>query len=275
MRVASLLIGFLALLFGDVVEGCSVHSGAPPAKLSPNQVVFSGVVEGYALPKELLEGRSAASGLRVRVTDGVVAAQAGAVVDVYPLSHGPDCRALPNDLGTLQASYRPGTAIAVVGWSEPDTVGFPSLVRTSDLGQQRITIVPADTPRTANGSLDFAQVVTALRSRTRENPTGDWVRLFEASSLQYYEFHKSLALLASGLDEPHKVMEFENVRYYQGYTCMISPEARKAYVELVHSARLSEPAQARVLAGIPNEGDASGRLRSLKGTVFDGYCDMQ
>jgi hypothetical protein len=275
MRVASLLIGLSALFCGNAVEACSVHPGAPPAKLVPNQVVFAGVVEGYALPKELLQDRPAASGLRVRVTEVVVAAQVGAVVDVYPLSHGPDCRALPKDLVALQASYRPGMTVAVVGWSEPGTVGLPTLVRTSDLGQQGISIVPADTPRTANGTLDFAQVVKAERTQAHENSTDSWQRLYEARSFQYYEFHKSLALLASGLDEPHKVMELENVRYYHRYACMMGPEERKAYVELVHDARLSEPAQARVLAGLPNEVDASGRLQSLKGTVFDGYCDMQ
>lgn len=280
MGALLLSIGFLAFLFGNVAAACSVGPAPPASKIGPSVVVFAGVVEGYvdegyALPIDLLKDKPTAAGLRVRVTEGVARAQAGALMDVYPMGHGPDCKSRPYGIGTVQERYRVGTTVAVVAFSEPGEVGIPTTVRSFEIGNHGITAVPADYPRTANGTMNFAQV--SKFSRAGVESTEDWQRRYAARAFQYYETYKSLALLESATDESSKVLELENIRYYYGYQCMMVRYARNLFVELVHNARLSEIAQTRVLAELPavlpSDFYPQGYKGALKGTVFEGYCE--
>lgn len=272
MRAVLLMIVTMTLLFGRTAEACRLFPGVPPSSVPPDLVAFAGVVEGDALPRELLKDKPAAPGLRVRVTEAAVSSQTGMVVDVYPLGHGANCKPEPYDLGELQASYGVGTKVSVVGWSESDVPGPPSRVRTFDGGVQAIGIVPMAYPSTANGTLDFAAVAKSLRPQAGEYSSEEWRRRANAKSFQYYGFYKSLALLGSGLDESRKVSELENIRYYSGYDCLRRDNERYAYVALVHNARLSEPTQKHILDSLPTAGNA-GQPASLKGTVFEGYCE--
>jgi hypothetical protein len=272
MRAVLLMIVTMVLLFGETAEACRLRPGVPPSSIPPDLVAFAGVVEGDALPLELLKDKPAAPGLRVRVTEAAVSSRIGMVVDVYPLGHGSNCKPEPYDLGGLQASYGPGTKVSVVGWSESDVPGPPARVRTFDGGVQGVGIVPTAYPNTANGTLDFAAVAKSLRPQSAVYSSDEWRRRANAKSFQYYGFYKSLALLGSGLDESRKVSELENIRYYSDYDCLRYDNERYAYVALVRNARLSEPAQQHLLDGLPAAGNA-GQPSSLKGTVFEGYCD--
>ena len=281
MRAVLLSIGFLAFLLGNVAEACSVGPAPPSPKIGPGVVVFAGVVEGYvdegyALPIDFLKGKPTAAGLKVRVTEGVVRAQAGTLMDVYPMGHGPDCKSRPYGIDTVQERYRVGTTVAVVAFSEPGEVGIPTTVRSFEIGNHGITDSgPADDPHTANGTINFAQVSKFLHSGVES--TEDWHRRYAARAFQYYETYKSLALLESATDEPSKVMELENIRYYYGYQCMMVRYARNLFVDLVHNTRLSESAQTRVLAELPavlpKDFYPEGYKGALKGTVFEGYCE--
>ena len=272
MRAVLLLIVTMALLFGKTAEACSIGLAPPLSSIPAGLVAFVGVVEGDALPLEWLKGKPPAPGLRVRVTEAAASSLTGMVVDVYPFGHRSDCKSEPYDSHALQALYSPGTTISVVGGGQPGGFGFPTVIRTSNHGVSGMSIVPTAYPLTANGTLDFARASTSLRSSRQPNSSGEWERLANVKSFQYYEFYKSLALLEGGLDESRKVRELENIRYYGGYACMKYESERDAYVALVRNARLTEPAQKHILDSLPTAGNA-GQPSSLKGTVFEGYCE--
>lgn len=280
MRSALVVVGLLVMSLGNFAKACSVGPAPPATRVDPHVVVFSGVVEGhvdegYALPMDLLKGKSTAAGLKVRVAEGVTRAQAGTLVDVYPVGHGPDCKPLPYDIDKVRESYPTGTTVAVVAFTEQAAADFPTVVRSYDLGNHGIAIVPTDYPRTANGTMDFAKASKG----PREDVTSieHWRRIYSARNFQYYETYKSLVLLGSSVEEARKIAELDNIRYYYGYQCMMVPYARSAFVELVRNTALSEAAQARVLAEIPenlpNDFYAIGYQRWLKGTAFEGYCE--
>lgn len=272
MRAVLLMIVTMVLLFGETAEACSIGLAEPPSSIPPDLVAFLGVVEGDALPLEWFKGKPPAPGWRVRVIEAAASSLTGMVVDVYPFGRRSDCKSEPYDSHTLQALYSPGTMISVIGGGQSGGFGFPTVILTIYHGVSGMSIVPTVYPLTANGTLDFARASTSLRRSPQPYSSGEWERLANVKSFQYYEFYKSLALLGSGLDESRKVHELENIRYYGGYACMKYKNERDAYVALVRNARLSEPAQQHLLDGLPAAGNA-GQPSSLKGTVFEGYCD--
>jgi len=280
MGTVPMLTGLFGFLVGNFAHACSVGPAPPATRVEPSVVVFSGVVEdyvdvGYALPMDLIKGKSTPAGLKVRVTEGVTRAQVGSVVDVYPNGHGPDCKSLPYDIDKVRERYHAGATVAVVAYSEPGAVEYPTVVSSYDIGNHGIAIVPTDYPRTANGTMDFAKVSKV--SREGAESIDHWKRLYAARAFQHYQTYKSLVFLGSAVEESRKVLELSNIRYYYGYQCMIVPYARNAFIELVHNVGLSESTQARVLAEIPtdlpNDFYAIGYQRWLKGTVFEGYCE--
>jgi len=267
MRTELLFMGLFGILVGNVAKACSIGPAPPPTRIEPTAVVFAGVVEGYldegyALPMDLLKGKSTAAGVRVRVTEGVTRAKTGTVVDVFPSGHGTDCKSRPYNISMVRERYRIGTSLAVVAFSDPQTVEFPTVAHSFDIGNHEIAIVPTDYPRTANGTMDFAKVSKVSRASVESIEYRR--RLYADRAFQYYETYKSLALLGSVIEESRKIMELSNIRYYYGYQCMMDSYARDAFVELVRNTGLSESVQARVLAETP---------RFSKGTVFEGYCE--
>ena len=248
MKVALLLLAMAA--FGRSAAACSTIA-LPPTRVPDDTVAFEGVVVGYSESSDPIFGTAHAPGLIARVVTPVRASRADSSVEVYLFGSAPDCSPSARSLADLRDQYPVGNAVTVIGRSAAPRApsALPSVVVSIADGWGHVAAVPANPPRTVEGSLDFSAFSQQHEEQALQGfslPLA-W-RNAHRGWYEDFEYLRCLVLLPRLHDDSSKVALLENLKSYSRFGHLTSDWTRKAYGQLVAGARLPIPLEKRLLA---------------------------
>jgi hypothetical protein len=214
-------------------QACEIgldHRGLP----KPGSILLLGAVVGYAEAARPIEGIERAPSLLVRADTVISGAVAPGVVQVVPMSYGPDCITRPTATDELKRLYPMGVVFAIApAVNAPANQRSTTMIVVEPYYGGFLTTIPRDVKLTPEGDLDF----THFANQHGYGIHGSWY-------LGEFEFLRAVVAVrqAAPAGRPGRLL---NLVHYPAFRM---PEGRDWLEQLITETRISSQQRETVLA---------------------------